>query len=317
MSSIELARVDRQLMHGVIDMHLHAGPCLLERPFDELEIARQARDVGYRALVLKSIFVPNADRVELVRQSVPGIALYGGLVLNHSIGGVNPEAVATAVGFGAKVVWLPTVHSCNHIKFFGVSHYPWQKQKGFRRKSEVAGISLVGVNGELIPDMIEVLDIAKAAKLVIATGHVSAEEIIAVAKYADKIGFDKVLLTHVGWHATDWPDETLMRMKDLPCTFEFTINPCMPSRQQANPKTFAKKILMLGSKRCIAATDLGQLDTTHPIDGFRMWLRILRDNGLDDGDIDLLARKNPARLLDLGPNDPPPTVTPRLEAAVG
>ena len=315
--SLELTRDDREMMKGVIDMHLHAAPCLLTRPFDEVEIATQARDSGYRALVLKSIFVPNADRVEIVRQMVPGIALFGGLVLNHSIGGVNPEAVATAIGFGAKVIWLPTVHSQNHIKFFGVSHYPWQKQKGFRRARDVVPISLIDKTGELVPDMIEILEMAKSASLVVATGHVSAEEILAVVRYADRIGYDKTLLTHVGWHATDWPDDKLKEMKDYPCTFEFTINPCMPTRQQSNPKAFAEKILMLGTDRCIAATDLGQMDTTHPVEGFRMWLRILRDKGLTDDDIDLVARKNPARLLDLGPDDPPPTVTPRYEAAIG
>jgi len=248
---------------------------------------------------------------------VPGIALFGGLVLNHAIGGVNPEAVATAIGFGAKVLWLPTVNSHNHLKFFGVSHYPWQKQKGIRRAKEAAPINLIDEKGALIPDMIEIMEMAKAAKLVLATGHVSAEEIMAVIRHADRIGYDKVLLTHVGWHATDWSDEQLKRMKDLPCSFEFTINPCMPTRQQANPKKLADKILMLGANRCVAATDLGQMDTTHPVEGFRMWLRILRDKGLTDADIDLVARKNPARLLDLGPNDAPPGVTPRYEAAIG
>jgi hypothetical protein len=102
--AIELSRADRAMMQGVIDIHLHAAPCLLDRPFDEVEIARQARDAGYAALVLKSIFVPNADRIEIVRQVVPDFPLFGGIVLNHTVGGVNPEAVAAAIGFGAKAI---------------------------------------------------------------------------------------------------------------------------------------------------------------------------------------------------------------------
>jgi hypothetical protein len=299
MTSIELARVDRDMMKGVIDMHLHASPCLLERPFDEVEIARQARDVGYRGLVLKSIFVPNADRLQFVRQAVPGIELFGGLVLNHTVGGINPEAVAAAVGFGAKMVWLPTVHASNHVRFFGVSHYPWQKQKGYRRERDIKPISVIDEHGALVPEAIEILEIAKHANLVIGSGHVSAAEILAVLAYASRIGFDKVVATHVGWHATDWSDDELKRMRDLNCIFEFTINPSMPSRQQANPKTFAKRMLALGTDRCITGTDLGQIDTTHPIDGYRMWLRILRNNGFTDDDLDRVARRNPARLLDL------------------
>jgi Family of unknown function (DUF6282) len=313
--TIELSRADRAMMQGVIDIHLHAAPCLLDRPFDEVEIARQAREAGYAALVLKSIFVPNADRIEIVRQLVPDLPLFGGIVLNHTVGGVNPEAVAAAIGFGAKVVWLPTVHAANHIKYFGTARYPWQKQKGFDRKNEIKGIRLLDQRGELIPEMIEIIEIAHATRLIISTGHVASDEIFAVLRHADRIGYDKIVVTHVGWHATDWSDDDLLRMHDLPCTFEFTINPCMPARQQASPKIFAKRMLMLGTDRCVAATDLGQHDTGHPIDGFRMWLRILRENGLSDDDIDRAARRNPARLLDLQAPAPVATGEARSGAA--
>src|SRR5258708_28996911 len=33
---IKLSEADRELMQGVIDMHLHAMPCLIDRPFSEL-----------------------------------------------------------------------------------------------------------------------------------------------------------------------------------------------------------------------------------------------------------------------------------------
>ena len=42
---INISHADRDLIRGVIDMHLHAMPCLLDRPFSEHEIALQARDV--------------------------------------------------------------------------------------------------------------------------------------------------------------------------------------------------------------------------------------------------------------------------------
>src|SRR2546425_3665237 len=135
--AMTLSRADQAMMQGVIDIHLHAAPCLLNRPFDEVEIAQQAQEAGYAALVLKSIFVPNADRIDIVRKLVPNFPLFGGIVLNHTVGGINPEAVAAAIGFGAKVVWLPTVHAANHIKYFGVARYPWQPQKGFTRANEV------------------------------------------------------------------------------------------------------------------------------------------------------------------------------------
>ena len=292
---------DRELMRGVIDMHLHALPCLLDRPFDEIDVAIQARDAGFRALVLKSIFTGNADRVELVRKSVPGIDLFGGVVFNHTVGGLNPIAMRAAIGFGAKVVWMPTVHAANHIDYFGVATYPWVKHQRLRTfsKAEVTPIRLIDEHGKLRPEVLEIIDLAADAGIVIATGHIAADEIFALLSRCREIGHDKVVCTHVGWHATDWSLDDMKRMAELGATLEFTINPCMPARQQADPADFAKRILEVGAEHCITATDLGQRDNAHPVEGYRMFLRILIDNGLGDRDIDLVARRNPARLLDL------------------
>jgi hypothetical protein len=298
--AIELSRADRDMMHGVIDMHLHAHPCLLERPFDEIECAEQARAAGYRGLVLKSIYVPNADRVELVRKIVPGIELFGSIVLNHPVGGLNPEALTAAIGFGVKVVWLPTVHAAHHVRHFGVPTYPWQTSLGLARTmTKAEPLALLDSRGRLKPEVAEIIALCRQADLVLGTGHVSLEEVMAVLSEARRIGYERVVITHVGWHATDWPAEALKAMLELGCTFEFTVNPLMPNRQRASPKDFAERIRAIGVQHCIASTDLGQHDNAHPIEGFRMWLRILRTHGFDDGDIDLLARKNPARLLGL------------------
>ena len=295
---IKLSESDRELITGVIDMHLHAMPCLLDRPFNELDIATQARDVGYRGLVLKSIFSPNADRIELIRPLVPGIELFGSLVLNHSVGGLNPEAVRAAIGFDVKVVWLPTVHAAHHVAHFGVPSYPWQKQRGLPPRP-VAPIELLEPTGGLKQEVAEIIELCRSANLVLGTGHVSLAEIMAVLKEARRIGYERVVITHVGWHATDWPLDAMKKMLDLGCTFEFCVNPLMPNRQQARPKEFAARIRGIGPQNCTAATDLGQHDNAHPIEGFRMWLRILQELGFSESELDVMSRRNPARLLDL------------------
>lgn len=299
---LELRQEDETLLRGVIDMHLHAAPCLFRRPFDEIEIATQARDAGYRGLVLKSIYSPNADRIQLVRKVVPGIELFGSIVFNHTVGGLNPHAMRAAIGFGVKVAWLPTVHAVRHVKYFGAPTYPWlAKRQSDPPDTRIEPISLLDTSGKLKPEVTEILDLAAAAGVVIGTGHIDSQEIFAVLERAREIGFDKVVCTHVGWHATDWTRDEMKRMADLGATLEFTVNPTMPARQRANPYDFARNILAIGAERCVAGTDLGQIDNSHPIDGYRMFLRMLGDGGLSERDIDLVARVNPARLLDLPP----------------
>lgn len=303
--SFSFSRADADLLHGAIDMHLHTMPCLFDRPLDDIEAAEQARAAGYRGLVLKSIYSPNADRVELVRRVVPGIELFGSLVLNHSVGGLNPEAVRTAIGFGAKVMWLPTVHAQHHFDHFGMPTYPWLAQRaGSLPQASVQGITLLDAAGGLKPEVQEILSLAKAGGLVTGTGHIALDEVYAVARFGREIGYEKLVQTHVGWHATDWPLDDLKRLADLGMWFEFCVNPCMPNRQQQSPKKLSDTIRALGHGRCTAATDLGQHDNAHPIEGFRMWLRILKTLGHSATEIDLLARRNPAMLLDLPPTGP-------------
>jgi hypothetical protein len=299
-SGILLGAADRAMMQGVIDMHLHTMPCLFDRPLDDFEAAEQARDAGYRALVLKSIYVPNADRVELVQKRVPGIKLFGSIVLNHGVGGLNPEAVRCAIGFGAKVLWLPTVHAAHHLSHFGMPTYPWLAQRtGSLPQGTVSGLSVLGADGEVNEATAEILALCKAADLVVGTGHIALPEVYAVAREAKRIGYEKLVQTHVGWHATDWKLDDLKALAELGMWFEFCVNPCMPNRQQQSPKKLSDTIRALGHTRCTVATDLGQHDNAHPIEGFRMWLRILKTLGHSDSEIDLLARKNPARLLSL------------------
>ena len=96
---------------GVIDFHVHSGPDSRPRSVSDLEIARIAKRAGMRGLVLKNHFTMTADRAWLAMQEVPGLEIFGGVALNHSVGGLNAEAVRQLAAFSGgrgKVVWLPT-----------------------------------------------------------------------------------------------------------------------------------------------------------------------------------------------------------------
>src|SRR4051812_3605895 len=104
---------------GVIDMHVHPDPDVFGRALSDVEMATVARRKGLRGLVLKNHVVTTADRAALAMQAVPGIEIWGGIVLNSAVGGINPSAVEwmhRMSGSRGKVVWLPTFDSDKHIK---------------------------------------------------------------------------------------------------------------------------------------------------------------------------------------------------------
>ncbi len=46
--------------------------------------------------------------------------VYGGIVLNLNVGGINPAAVDVALKMGAVEVWMPPIHSLAHYQATGL-----------------------------------------------------------------------------------------------------------------------------------------------------------------------------------------------------
>src|SRR5476651_829997 len=120
-------KADSNVLAGVIDFHAHTGPDVEPRLVNDLQLVRLAKQAGMRAIVLKNHFMPTADRAELAMQEVGGIEVFGGVVLNRSVGGLNPEAITRMLqleGNRGKVVWLPTVDA-EHIVGNAPGHRPF------------------------------------------------------------------------------------------------------------------------------------------------------------------------------------------------
>jgi len=69
--------------------------------------------------------------------------------------------------------------------------------------------------------------------------------------------------------------------------------------QQVNAKNVAQAVKELGAKSLVISSDLGQsANMTHP-DGIEVAIGEMKKEGVTDADIDIMMRKNPARLLGL------------------
>src|SRR5262249_23573302 len=90
-------------IQGAYDLQVHVAPDIIARRIDDLGLAREFLDRGLKGFVLKSHYLCTAERAKVVCASVPGIAAYGAITLNHSVGGLNPVAVDIAGRSGAKV----------------------------------------------------------------------------------------------------------------------------------------------------------------------------------------------------------------------
>src|ERR1700690_270883 len=107
-------------LQGIVDVHVHSDPDSVPRKLDALETARQAKDAGMRAVVLKNHWEPTVQLAYTVAKVVPGVEVFGGISLDRAVGGVNPEAVKQAAAFNGgklRIVWMPTFDSENYVHF--------------------------------------------------------------------------------------------------------------------------------------------------------------------------------------------------------
>ena len=282
---------------GVIDMHVHSHPDVFGRNMDDIDVATLAKAKGMRGIVIKNHISETASRAALVMKVVPGIEVFGGIVLNKAVGGVNPDAVEwmhRVYGSRGKIVWLPTFEADRHVKVLS--------------KPDARGL-VVAPGGQVTPEMEAILKIIARENLVLATGHVHPEEIVAVVRRGRELGVKNMLITH-GF--TNVPGLTMAQAKQVVdmgaiievCFLQFLAGPNAPLAflthwTQVNAKNVATAIKEIGAKSLIISSDLGQsANMTHP-DGIEAAIAAMKKENISDADIDLMMRKNPARLLGL------------------
>jgi len=280
---------------GVIDFHVHSHPDVFGRNMDDIDIAQLAKSRGMRGIVLKNHVSTTADRAALVMKVVPGVEVWGGIVLNNAVGGFNPNAVEwmhRMYGGRGKVVWLPTFEADKHVKTL-VS-------------KDAKGIE-VAPGGKVTPQMEEILKIIARENLVLATGHVHPYEVIAVTRRARELGVKHIIVTH---GLTNIPGLSMAEAKQVAdmgamieiCFLQFMVGPSAPMEWMrhwtvTDAKTVAEAVKTFGAKSLVVSSDLGQTgNMIHP-DGLETAIGQMKKVGISEADIDLMMRKNPARLL--------------------
>src|SRR6266496_4560009 len=179
-------------LEGAIDLHYPPCPDPFPRLADDIHIAVAARDAGLAALVLKCHHESTVSRAYLVQRIVPGIRVFGGVVLNSYVGGINPAAVEAALRLGGKEVWMPTVDAGYHAQVHGGAG-GYDAQKGGRGGE---GVWVTDNEGKLKPEVSEVLKLVAEHNAILGTCHLSPREIVALVKEARKLGVQKVVVTH-------------------------------------------------------------------------------------------------------------------------
>jgi hypothetical protein len=273
-------------LQGTIDIHVHGYPDSRPRALDGIDAARNARDRGMRAIVLKNHYEFTSSLAYIVRKQVPGIEVFGGVDLNLSVGGINPAAVEymaqTSGGWG-RIVWMPTFDAENAV----------------RAAKETRPSVSVARNGELLPPVKEVIALIAKHGLILATGHSSAAEGLMLLREGRRAGVKQMVVTHAVNPPISMTVSQMQEAAKLGAMIEFVGGSLATPDASARMDRFADAIKKVGPEFCILASDLGQQGNALPTDGFAAFLAAMRARGLTEQQVDRMAKENPARLLGL------------------
>lgn len=294
-----MSRPDLELLRGAIDMHAHTHPALFRRPLDDADLAKLAIDYGMRGFVIKDHDSLTTGRAYHVGKLYPEVELFGAIVLNRSVGGLNPHVVQAAIHHGARVIWMPSNHSKYHAEYFNMSDYP---QLGRPRKQLPGpGVTILDDAGQIKPEALQILDLVAEADVCIATGHLRLEETRILQEEALKRGVRKFLVTHVNWALTRYDLDIQRELLGKGAYLEYVAISCVsPTFYEQNPIELADWIKALDGERLILSSDLGQYSAAPHPEGLRMIVATLLDYGVSPDMLRSMTQANPAALLGLG-----------------
>lgn len=294
-----VARIDR-ILQGAIDPHVHSGPSIAPRAIDHLELARQASAAGFSAVVTKDHDYAGTATAILINDNFPELKtkVYTSLVLNNVVGGINPYAVEHAIAMGAKIVFLPTLAAENHLEW--EKNANWSHPASTQKMRHASPVPVLDANKEVRDDVKEVLDIVAKSDVALASGHIHVSETWKVFEEAKRRGVSRLMFTH----PEDIVGASLNDVKGIAAMGAYVEHSLAFFLEGSKFRTRTNEDLRnhieaAGVDQTIFCSDLGQVGTLAPVDGFRRAVALCLDLGYDDEAIHKMVASNAAKALGL------------------
>lgn len=250
-------------LEGFIDTHIHTSPDIKPRILNDIEAANDAKQEKMQAIIIKSHVESTVGRAKIA-ELISRFKVIGGICLNSSAGGLNPDAVKVTAELGGKIVWFPTISAPN--------------------------ISINYENTESI------LNIIAEKEMVLATGHLKPQDIFLLIDYAKSLKIKKILINHP---LTGVVGATIDEQKEMSryAYLEHCFVACMEKHDNLDPEVIADAVKEVGPERCIMATDFGQAHNPVPVDGMKMFINSMIECGIKENYITEMCIHNPSKLF--------------------
>jgi hypothetical protein len=293
----------RELVAGGYDTHVHVAPDVMQRRIDDVTLARRFAEVGLAGFVLKSHYVPTAERAQVVRGVVPGVEALGALTLNGSVGGLNPVAVEIAGRQGARIVWLPTVDCANERASRaaippGATLPMWAALQDELAAQGIVTppIEVIDEAGKIVPALHEVFAVLAKHDMVLATGHLSGPEIVAAVDAAAEAGVRRIIVTHPEFTSQQLDVDTQRHLAGRGALLERCFTTAYTKK--VSWELLFEHIRAVGPEHSVLSSDLGQPFNPPVEDGLALLADRLLAAGFTEAEVHTMAVTNTRRILE-------------------
>lgn len=284
-----------ELLKGAYDLHVHAAPDTVDRKFNDIELAKKYSAIGMKGYAIKAHQFQTAVRAKIARYIVPECNVIGGITLNNAVGGINPFTVETAAQLGTQIVWFPTVDSKNQFDYLIRSG----EEKPYGSANTIVKTEPIRLldNGKLTKQVEEVLEVIKYYNLILATGHISPEESLALTSRGKETGIKKMIITHPSFKMTFANNEILNQYVKNGAIIEQCYYTAFSGNN--NFETIFNQIRCVGFKNILLSTDLGQVGNPDPEKGMLDFVNKAIDMGkFSPEEVTYMIKTNPSYLVE-------------------
>lgn len=289
----------KRVLHGAVDLHCHSSPSPMPRRITHVEAARQAADMGFRAMVVKCHYHDTVFDLMAMEPQLAGIPLevFGGVALNSQVGGLNPHAADLSFKMGGRIVWFPTISSKAHLCH---SEQDESIRAHFvpRGVMESEEVDIFGDDGDLVPEVEQILQSAKDADGIVSSGHMAPDRVIPMLEKAKSMGLKKLVVSHPNYIIEADKNTDAQRMVELGAVMEHSLGLFIGERY-FNVQELVDWINAIGPQHTSLGSDLGQVGSPLPMDAYLTICEQLLDSGISEADLRTMVVDNPSRLLGL------------------
>ena len=292
----------RELVRGAYDTHIHVAPDVVKLRVSDVQLARRFAELGLAGFGLKSHYTSTAERARVVSEAVPAVDTIGTITLNRAVGGLNPVALEIAAREGARIVWFPTVSSENEQHEVLAADPDGKVPVWVRFELELREAGVVPppvpvvADGELVDEARAVLEVIARHDLVLATGHLSRDEIFVLVDGAVAAGVKRIVVTHPEFPSQRIGVEDQVALAERGALLERAFT--TPYTEKCSWEEIFESSRAVGAQSTVWSTDLGQVFNPPVEDGLAIMADRFLEAGFGDEEVRTMAVENTRRIAE-------------------